>query len=55
MNEKEKELFDIFKGMSKETQNIYLSYGHFAVSAEQAMKRQYGLDAKEEPQDKGAA
>jgi hypothetical protein len=43
MNKKEKELFDIFKEMSTETQNIYLSHGHFAVSAEQAIKRQYGL------------
>jgi hypothetical protein len=43
MNKKEKELFDIFKEMSTETQNIYLSHGRFAISAEQAIKRQYGL------------
>jgi hypothetical protein len=49
MTEKEKELFDIFKGMSKETQSIYLSYGRFAVAAEQAVKRQYGLPVDKEP------
>jgi hypothetical protein len=52
MNEKEKELFDIFKEMSTETQNIYLSHGRFAVAAEEAARRQYRL--KKEP-PKGAA
>jgi hypothetical protein len=57
MNEREKELFDIFTEMSTETQNIYLSHGRFAISAEQATKRQYGLD-REQPaqrQREGAA
>jgi hypothetical protein len=48
MNEKEKELFDIFKEMSTETQNIYLSHGRFAISAEQAIKRQYGITSPAE-------
>jgi hypothetical protein len=48
MTEKEKELFDIFKGISKEIQNIYLSHGRFAV-AEDAVNRQYGLEATKPP------
>jgi hypothetical protein len=47
MDEKEKELFAIFKEMSTETQNIYLSHGRFAISAEQAIKRQYGIPERE--------
>jgi hypothetical protein len=43
MNEQEKELFDIFKEMSPETQNIYLSHGRFAVATEQSMRKQYGI------------
>jgi hypothetical protein len=53
MTEREKELVEAFRQLSVETQESVVSHTRFAVLAEKAVKKQYGLDTKEPP--KGAA
>jgi hypothetical protein len=49
--EKEKELAEAFRQLSPETQENVVSHTRFAVMAERAVKKQYGI---KDPSPKGA-
>ncbi|MDR0784393.1 MAG: hypothetical protein LBE74_00710 [Treponema sp.] len=46
MNDKRKELMEIYEGMTTENKNMLLSYAVVMQRTERAMKQQYGLDAE---------
>jgi hypothetical protein len=49
MNEQEKELVEIFRKMGNETKHIYLTNGHVALTAQEAVIREYALLPESRP------
>jgi hypothetical protein len=53
MTEIEKELGEAFRQLSLETQENVVSHTRFAVMAERAVKKQYGIPDREPPAQTG--